>query len=107
MKNSVKAETFTSGRKNYSFHFRKCDLIFLKKGIVIIPFFNIGKHKFYKEILFINVDSVAGIGKLKKINLNSFGNDVYLEFGEASFTSTNVEIRLKNLTEEEKKLINI
>jgi hypothetical protein len=37
--------------------------------------------------------------------LHSFGNEVYIEFGESSFSSTGVEIRLKGLSEEEKKLI--
>ncbi|WP_162128245.1 hypothetical protein [Flavobacterium phycosphaerae] len=107
VKKSVKSETVTSGRKNVGYLFRKCDLIFLENGLVIIPFYNIGKYKIYTNFFFISDNSLVGVGKLKRFNLNSFGNDVYIEFGESSFTSTNVEIRLKNLTQEEKSLINI
>ena len=106
-KKSVKCETFTSGRKNSGYLFTKCDLIFLKNELVIIPFYTMGKYKIYKNFLILNDNSLTGIGKLKRLNLNSFGNDVYIEYGESSFTSTNVEIRLKNLTQEEKNLINI
>ena len=42
-----------------------------------------------------------------RLNLNSTNREVYIEFGKASFTSTNVSIRLKNLSEEEKQLIKI
>ncbi|UUC44724.1 hypothetical protein [Flavobacterium cerinum] len=106
-KKSVKSETFISGRRNTGYRFKKCDLIFLENGLVIIPFYNIGKYKIYINFFLINDNSVSGIGKLKRFNLNSFGNAVHIEFGESSVTSTNVEIRLKNLTQEEKNLINI
>ena len=41
------------------------------------------------------------------MNLNSFNKDVFIEFGESSFTDTNVEIRLKDLKDEDKSLIQI
>jgi hypothetical protein len=59
--------------------------------------------KKFKSI-FNKVDEIVTPDRL---NLNSTNREVYIEFGKASFTSTNVSIRLKNLSEEEKQLIKI
>lgn len=106
-KNFVKCETYTSGRKTSAYRFNTCDLIFLKDSFVIIGYDDFGNSKNFTNYLKFTNGLVNDRDKLKKINLNSFGNDVYIEFGESSFSSTNVEIRLKNLTEEEKKLIKV
>ncbi len=45
------------------------------------------------------------ITALRNINLNSFNEDVYIEFGFSKINDTNVEIRLKNLSEEYKTII--
>lgn len=106
-KKSVKAKTYTIGRKNSTYRFRKCDLIFFENGLAIVPFYNIGKYKCYSNFLLISDNLMIGEDKLKKIDLNASGNDVRIEFGEPSFFTTNVEIRLKNLTSDEKNLIKI
>lgn len=106
-KNFVKCETYTSGRKTSAYRFNTCDLIFLKDSFVIIGYDDFGNSKNFTNYLKFTNGLVNDRDKLKKINLNSFGNDVYIEFGESSFSSTNVEIRLKNLTEEKKKLIKV
>ena len=106
-KKSVKSRTFTIGRKNNSYHFRKCDLIFLEKSLAIVPFYNIGKYKIYSNFFLITGDTIVGIAKLNRFDLNASGDDVRIEFGQAGFTTVNVEIRLKNLTQDEKKLIKI
>ena len=112
--NNVQCVTFISGAKNNNFSFKKADLYFYENAFLIVGFFKIGKYKFYKsafllsqnEYLKNNLKSFEVIAP-KNINLNFFNKDVYIEFGESNFTNTNVEIRLKNLNEEEKNLIKI
>ena len=104
-KNFVKCETFTSGRRTSAYRFNYCDLIFFKESFLIIGYDKYGNSKSFVKKIFISKGIVNKTEKLKKINLHSFGNEVYIEFGESSFSSTGVEIRLKGLSEEEKKLI--
>ncbi len=115
-KENVKCNTMTSGRKNIGFLYRKADLYFMNDALIIAGYFNFMQRKVYRSLLiatkslefykenFVNTDEII---VPKKLNLNSFNDDVYIEFGESSFTSTNVEIRLKNLTKEEKMKIKI
>ena len=112
--NEVKCETYISGAKNTNFLFRRADLKFFEEYFLVIGYVQFRKYKFYKTaIIFtnkkiINSNLKAAIFiKPKKINLNSFNKDVYIEFGKSKITDTNVEIRIKNLTEEQKKMINI
>lgn len=112
----IKCSNFTSGRKNLGFHYRKADLFFLEDAFIVAGFYKIFSLKVYRSIAVFTKD----IEKFKSIfnkadeivtpdrlNLNSTNREVYIEFGKASFTSTNVSIRLKNLSEEEKQLIKI
>lgn len=115
-KKDVKCNTLTSGRKKVGFSYRNADLYFMNDALIVAGYFNFMKRKVYCSLLiatkelefytlnFVNADEVIAP---KNINLNSFNNDVFLEFGESSFKSTNVDLRIKNLTVEEKKLINI
>ncbi len=106
-KSDVHCETSTSGLKNGKYLFTKCDLIFLENALAIIASRKIGKLKLYSNLIFVENNIALGHGAIKRFNLNSFHGNVYIEFGESGFTSTNVTVQLKNLTLEEKKLINI
>ncbi|WP_447951046.1 hypothetical protein [Chryseobacterium koreense] len=113
---NVKCSNFTSGRKNLGFHYRKADLYLLEDAFIIVGFYTIFSIKIYRSILvltkeiekykaiFNKADEVITPNQL---NINSTNRDVYIDFGKSSFTSTNVSIRLKNLTDSEKKLIKI
>jgi len=104
-KYNVKCSSFVSGMKNYRLQFKKCDLIFLKNALVIISFRQVLSRKLYSNLFFIEQNIVLGVGPIKSFNANSFNGEVYIEFGESSFNSTNVCLHLKHLTDEEKKLI--
>ncbi|RWU09801.1 hypothetical protein [Pedobacter chitinilyticus] len=106
-KTDVTCETSTSGLKNGKYLFTKCDLIFLENALTIIVSRKIGKQKLYSNLIFIESKIALGHGAIKRFNLHSFNGDVYIEFGESGFTSTNVTVQLKNLTPEEKNLIKI
>ncbi len=106
-KNFVKCETFTSGRRTSAYRFNYCDLIFFKESFLIIGYDKYGNSKSFVNKIYISNGIVNKTEKLKKINLHSFGNEVYIEFGESNFSSTGVEIRLKGLSEEEKSLIKV
>ncbi|MFT3793917.1 hypothetical protein [Flavobacterium sp.] len=106
-KKSVACSTYTVGLKNSRYLFRRCDLIFLEKGLVILPFYRIGKYKVMDYPMSISDNSLTAIGALKKFDLNSDSGNVFFEFGEAGFTTTCVGITLKGLTPEEKELIKV
>lgn len=106
-KSNVSCQSSTIGLKNGKYLFTKCDLIILKDAFVIISFREIFKYKLYSNLFFIENNFVMGHGELKKFNPNSFNGVVYIEFGEASFTSTSITIQLKHLKPEEKGLISI
>ena len=115
-KENVRCSTMTSGRKKIDSLYRKADLYFMNDALIIAGYYNFLQRKIYKNLLIAtqelefykdNFENADEIIIPKKLNLNSFNNDVYIEFGESSFTSTNVEIRIKNLTNEEKMQIKI
>jgi hypothetical protein len=106
-KQDVKCQTSTLGLKNQAFIFNKCNLLFLKNAFVIIGFRKIMKRKIYCSLFFIERNTVLGFGPVKRFNVNSFNGEVYIEFGEATFKTTNVTLQLKELTAEYKKLIMI
>ena len=107
IKENVKSETFTVGLKNHRYHFRKSDLYFFDNAFVIIGFYKIVGVKTYTCIIVFSDGNDLDTKDLKTFNLNSSNNDIYIEFGKASFTSTNVSVRLKNISKEEKQLIKI
>ncbi|HEX8561952.1 MAG TPA: hypothetical protein VF676_03125 [Flavobacterium sp.] len=109
----VQCEVNTVGLRDRSFIFERADLLFLNDALILIGYYHFFKRKIYKPLIVLSQEKVfyrkslpgARVFVIKNFNLNSFNGDVYLEFGEASFTKTNVEIRLKHLSEEEKRLI--
>lgn len=115
-KENVRCETFTIGLRNFRYHFRRADLYFLDNTFIIIGFYKFFEIKLYSCLIIISENNVLSneeslkdnlIKELKIFNLHSSNNNIHIEFGEASFTSTNVTIRLKNLSEKEKKLIKL
>lgn len=106
-KYNVKSHTSTIGMKNQAFIFNKFELLFLKNAFVIIGFRKIINNKIYCSLFFIERNAVLGFGPIIRFNANSFNGDVYIEFGEATFKTTNVTLQLKELTAEYKKLITI
>jgi len=110
--NSVKCRVFTSGARNPNYRFRLADLYFFENSFLIVGFIKLGNFKFYKSAILLsnNIELKQNnpdikITTLRNINLHSFNKDVFIEFGYSKFNATNVEIRLKNLTEEYKSLI--
>ena len=115
-KENVRCSTMTSGRKKIDSLYRKADLYFMNDALIIAGYYNFLQRKIYRSLLIAtqelefykdNFENADEVIIPKKLNLNSSNNDVYIEFGESSFTSTNVEIRIKNLTDEEKMQIKI
>lgn len=110
---SVKCETFISGSINTNYLFRVADLYFYENAFLIIGYFKVGKYKFYKSALLLsNDESLINNTNIKvisprKLNINSFNKDVYIEFVESIYINTSIEIRLTNLKEEDKLLIKI
>ena len=112
---NIKSFTFVTGRRNSIFRFRGVDLVMLDDAFFIFGFNSLGSLKFYKCLIILTENkkvyrshfSTAQIPEMFKFNLNSFNNDVYIEFNEKSQFYSNVEIRLEKLTQEEKQFINI
>jgi len=113
---NASCSNFTSGRKKLGFHYRNADLYFLEDAFIIVGSYFIFSKKIFRSFLVLthHVEDYKSIFSRadnvltpKRLNLKSSNGEVYIEFGEASFTSTNVSIRLKNLSEAEKERINI
>lgn len=113
---NVKCSTFTSGRKNLGFHYQKADLYFMEDAFIIIGFYTIFSKKIYRSILILTnelefyrsiFNKADEVTIPNRLNTDSSNKDVYIEFGKSSFTSTNVSIRLINLSDSEKKLIRL
>ncbi|WP_155845830.1 hypothetical protein [Chryseobacterium gregarium] len=113
---NVKCSNFTSGRKNLGFHYRKADLYFIEDAFIIVGFYTLCTKKIYRSMLILTnemesyksiFDRADEITAPNQLNINSSNGEVYIDFGKSSFTSTNVSIHLKNLSDSEKKLITI
>ncbi|MFC6267897.1 hypothetical protein [Frigoriflavimonas asaccharolytica] len=113
-KENVQCNSLTIGRKNLNFLFRTADLYFIDDALIIAGYYNFFKRKAFRSVIILTreqefyMQSFANANKITtptRLNLNSSNNDVYIEFGEASFSNTNVQIWLKNLTEIEKSQI--
>ncbi len=110
---SIRCKTFTSGTPNSIYLFKLADLYFYENAFLIVGHFKIGKYKFYKTAILLSNNNelinnpYVTVTVPKRTNLHSFNKDVYIEFGESSFSETNVEVLIKNLNEEQKNLIKI
>lgn len=111
----VRCSTFGSGAKNSNYIFNRCDLYLTDDAAIIFGYTPLGQFKLLRSPIILTasqarylrfslLSTVIAPGKL---NVNSFNNEVFIEFGEAGWRTTNVEIRMKELSNEEKELIAI
>ena len=106
----VKCETFSSGAKNGGYYFSQCDLYVTENALVILGYSRVLSFKQLSVPLVLTTDSsfhfvrfpYARLIKPKKINLNSFNGDIYIEFESPGFIKTNVEIRLQGISDQVK-----
>jgi len=106
-KSAVACETFVTGQRTSDFRFRSCELFFLADSMIIVGYIPVFGWRLYINFLELRHGQVIGNGQIKNLNLNSFGKHVYIEFGKIGLLDINVEIRLKDLTNEEKTAIHI
>jgi len=108
---NVKCEAFSSGMKGKGYYFSRCELFITGDALVI---FGLGRIKWLRQLtdpLILTTNSAAYGFKLpgaklikpKNINLHSFGGDIYIEFVQPGFIDTNVEFRLKGISNEQKE----
>lgn len=108
--NQVKCETFSSGAKNGGYYFSQCDLYITEDALVILGYSRFISFKQLSVPLVLTTDLLfhfvkfpyARFIKPKKINLNSFNGDIYIEFENPGFIKTNVEIRLSGISDQVK-----
>lgn len=109
----VKCETFSSGMKGKGYYFSRCELFITEDALVI---FGLGRIKWLRQLtdpLVLTSNSASYVFKLpgakliksKNINLDSFGGDIYIEFVQPGFINTNVEFRLKGISNEHKECL--
>lgn len=112
-KKFVRANVFTSGRKNNSLVFNACHIYTTQDMVLLFGYKDLGVFEINTmPVLLTNnpqkyayLSGTASIIKPKKFNPHSFNNDVYIEFGESGWKTTSVDIRLLKLTDEEKQHI--
>ncbi|MBM7421156.1 MULTISPECIES: hypothetical protein [Chryseobacterium] len=110
---NVKCFTFATGRRRENFRFNRADLVMTDDALFIFGFYKLAKLKFYQCLIILTDQKEyytqhfesATIPVLIKFNLNSFNNDVYIEFGKSDSLYENIEIRLENLSAEDKNYI--
>lgn len=110
---NVKCFTFATGRRRVNFRFNRADLVMTDDAFFIFGFSRLGKFKLYQCLIILTDQKEyyaqhfesATIPDLIKFNLNSFNNDVYIEFGKSDSLYENIEIRLENLSAEDKNYI--
>lgn len=95
------------------YNFTKADLFFFENAFLIAGHCSFLNQKTYTIIIIITKKGdiyrqffpFATITDYKQFNPNSFNGDVYIEYGEMAFNSVHVTLRLKGISDEEKKLI--
>ncbi|OYU66165.1 MAG: hypothetical protein CFE22_10595 [Cytophagaceae bacterium BCCC1] len=106
-------ESSTLGAKNSAFLINKADIYFSEDSIFIFGYSPTFSSKSYScpIILTNDFDEVslrfrkAIVKKPLRINLNSYNKDIFIEFGDAIWLSTNVSLRIKGIDEEIKSKI--
>lgn len=104
-------ETVTSGLKNRDFLFSNCDLHLTRDAVILVGYTRTGFTCLFSTpiILTYNIQAYAAqypfvhVVKPEKVNPYSFNNEVYITFGNSGFATTNVEIRLKGVTDDIKR----
>ncbi len=109
----VKCDTYATGAKNSGMQFKTCELFIIQDAIILLGYYKIFNLEINNIpiILSGNVDNFkkkfenAFVIKPKKINPYSYDNEVFIEFGEGSFTETNIIVRLKNIADDDKIIL--
>lgn len=112
---NVKCFTFVTGKRNAEYRFKRVDLVMLEDALFIFGFNNLLGKKLYTSHIIITPNyefykksfPTIKIPEKFKSNLNSFNGDVYIECVESDGFYNSIEIRLENLTNEEKEFIHI
>ncbi|MXN90650.1 hypothetical protein GR160_05380 [Flavobacterium sp. Sd200] len=107
---NIKADVYGSGKKNQNLYFSYCDLYVIPDAIFLITYSKFINKPMQSMPLMItnnsdlyNAFNTNGIvPEIKKINPDSFSNEVYIDYGESTLDSTNITIHLKNLSEQER-----
>lgn len=110
---NVACSAFNSGAKGGGFNFNRCDLYLIPNALVILGYTNIGPFKHLSPPIILTAEKevyptsfvYAKVIKPKKINLNSYHGEVYIEFEVKTWMTTNVEIRLKGISNENKETL--
>lgn len=106
-------ESSTLGAKNSAFLINKADIYFSEDAIFIFGYSSTFSLKSYSCPIILTNELASTKSQFKKaivkkpikINLHSFDKDIYLEFGEANWPSTNVSWRIKGIEEHIKSKI--
>lgn len=106
-------ESSTLGTQNSAFLINKTDIYFSENSIFIFGYSSIFSLKGYSCPIILTNELAVTKGRFKKaivkkpvkINLHSFYKDIYIEFGEAMWPSTNVSWRIKRIQEHTKSKI--
>lgn len=105
---NVKAEVVGYGAKrSRDFYFRSCDVYALPDAVFLVTYTFFGNGK--PLLLTTNKEKyarfIAGgiLPEIKKINPDSFNHSVYIEYGDISLRSMEVDIHLYGLTEAQRE----
>lgn len=106
----VECEAFSSGGKNGGYYFTRCDLYITEDALVIFGYSKTLMMRTLDRPLILTSNSsfysfsppYPQLVKPKKLNLNSFNRDIYIEFEQPGIIQTNVEIRLKDISDDVK-----
>ena len=108
---NVVCSTFKSGIKGGNFDFNRCDLYLNEDALIILGYKKIGVFEYLSSPVIVvgNYEEYplsfksAKVMKPKKINMNSFNNEVYIEFEVKGWMTTTLEIRLKHISFDNKE----
>lgn len=106
---NIKAEVFSTGAQDWKFNFRKCDVYVLSDAIFLatyktitkgVPVFMTHNKDFYNTVI-----PQCALVNLMKINPDSYGKSVYLEYQhqEGNSHKFNVDVHLYGLTEAQRE----
>ncbi|MFP9117364.1 hypothetical protein ACLI08_06240 [Flavobacterium sp. RNTU_13] len=106
---NIKAEVFSNGAQDWKFNFRKCDVYVLSDAIFLATYKTVIKgvpvFLTYNKELYNAVIPQYALVNLKKINPDSYGKSVYLEYQhqEGNSHKFNVDMHLYGLTEAQRE----
>lgn len=105
---NIKAEVTGYGTKrSKDFYFRRCDVYALPDAVFLVTYTLLGNGK--PLLLTTNKEKyarfIAGgiLPDIKKINPDSFSHSVYIEYGDVSLRSMEVDVHLYGLTDAQRE----